>query len=77
MAQLLIALALVAALVWFVLTRTGSRTEEGSPRPYAGEVQKAEEVQDTLQQGSQMRGDQIEQMMQPGSDEPTEPTDGE
>ena len=72
MAQILIALALVAALVWFVLTRTGVRNEEGPPQPYAAEVQQAEEVKDTLQQGAQMRRDQVEQMMQPGSGEPTD-----
>lgn len=63
MAQLLIALALVAALVWFVLTRTGADKETGAPRPYAAEVQKAEDVQDLMQQAPRMRQNQLDQQL--------------
>jgi hypothetical protein len=63
MAQILIALALVGALVWFVLSRTSTTTEGGSPQPYGAETQKARDVQDSMQQIPQMRQDQLDQQL--------------
>ena len=53
MAQLLMALAVVAALVYFVLFRTGTDSETGEAQPYAQEVEKAEDVQQLMQNPQQ------------------------
>lgn len=56
MMQLIFALGIVAALVYFVLFRTGGDTAAGDPaKPYAAEVQKAEQVEQVLQQGREQR----------------------
>lgn len=59
MVQILMALAIVAALVYFVLFRTGADEETGEARPYAEEVRKAEDVQQ-LMQNPQERGIDIQ-----------------
>lgn len=55
MMQLLFALGIVAALVYFVLFRTGTDPTTEQPKPYAAEVQKAEQVEQVLQQGREQR----------------------
>jgi hypothetical protein len=55
MVQLILSLAIVAALVYFVLFRTGSQTEDEPAKPYAAEVQKSEQVEQVLQQGREQR----------------------
>lgn len=61
MAQLILTLAVVAGLVYFVLFRTGTDTETGKAEPYAAEVQKAEDVQLMMQDGQQLRQQQIDE----------------
>jgi hypothetical protein len=61
MAQLLMALAVVAALVYFVLFRTGTDPETGQSQPYAEEVQKAEDVQQLMQDTQQLQQRQIDE----------------
>jgi hypothetical protein len=60
MIQVIMALAIVATLVYFVLFRTSTNTESESPRPYAAEVEKAEQVEDSLLQTQQLQNQRIE-----------------
>lgn len=62
MMQLIFALGIVAALVYFVLFRTGGDTAAGDPaKPYAAEVQKAEQVEEVLKQDLQLQQRQIDE----------------
>jgi hypothetical protein len=61
MVQVLMALAVVAALVYFVLFRSGSQPEAEDPRPHAAELQKAEQVEDVIQQGQQLEQQRIDE----------------
>lgn len=61
MAQIIMALVIVAALVYFVLFRTGSQTSQEPAKPYAAEVQKAEQVEEVLRQNQQLQQQRIEE----------------
>jgi hypothetical protein len=65
MVQILMALAVVAALVYFVLFRTGTDKETGQAQPYAEEVQKAEDVQQLMQDTQQRQQQQIDVQLEP------------
>jgi hypothetical protein len=60
MIQVIMAVAVVAALVYFVLFRAGTPPEAESAKPYAAEVQKAEQVEDTLLQNQQLQQQRID-----------------
>lgn len=60
MIQIIITIAVVATLVYFVLFRTGTTPEADSPKPYAAEVQKAEQVEDTIMQNQQLQQQRID-----------------
>ncbi|MGH8561746.1 MAG: hypothetical protein ACRES4_07270 [Nevskiales bacterium] len=71
MVQLIMTLAVVAALVYFVLFRTGSQTGEEPAKPYAAEVEKAKQVEEVLQQTQQQQQRQIDVQLEPRQvDEP-------
>jgi hypothetical protein len=65
MVQILMALAIVAALVYFVLFRTGTDPETGQSQPYAEEVQKAEDVQQLMQAYPQQQQRQLDVQLEP------------
>ncbi len=61
MVQIIMALAVVAALVYFVLFRNAPQDDALPAQPYAAEVEKAEQVEDTLQQTQQLQQRQIDE----------------
>lgn len=61
MVQIIMALAIVAALAYFVLFRTGSQPEGQAAKPYAAEVQKAEQVEDKVLQSKELQDQRIDQ----------------
>jgi cytochrome oxidase Cu insertion factor (SCO1/SenC/PrrC family) len=64
MVQIIMALAIVAALVYFVLFRNAPPDDAQPARPYAAEVEKAEQVEQTLQQTQQLQQRQIDEQAQ-------------
>jgi cytochrome oxidase Cu insertion factor (SCO1/SenC/PrrC family) len=64
MVQIIMALAIVAALVYFVLFRGAPEDDAPSAQPYATEVEKAEQVEQTLQQTQQLQQRQIDEQTQ-------------